>query len=148
METWLRVILVSAGGILGVNARYLVGLWVNRWADPRFPWSTFLINVSGSFVVGVVGTAIASRAPHPFSPHARLFFVVGVLGGYTTFSSYALESVLLWETGSPRRAVAYALGSLAAGLVAVVLGAALARGLFAPPPRPDPPATSPLDPDA
>ena len=126
MAPWGRVAVLSAGGVLGVNARFWLGLWISRWADPRFPWATFTVNISGAFVAGLLSAALAARLPHP---DARLFAVTGFLGGYTTFSAFALESLAHWESGAAGRAVAYAFGSLGAGLVAVALGTALARGL-------------------
>lgn len=131
----MRVAVLSAGGVLGVNARYWLGLWVSRWADPRFPWATFSINVTGSFAIGFLTAALAAWLPHPY---ARLFAVVGFLGGYTTFSSFSQESLTLWERGQPGLALANMLGSVAAGFAAVALGATLARGLTAagPPPKP------------
>lgn len=133
METWVRAAVLSAGGVLGVNARYWLGVWVGRWADPRFPWATFGVNVSGAFAAGFLSAALTARLPHP---HARLFVVVGFLGGYTTFSAFTLEALALWERGSVGRAVAYVVGSLALGLTAVSLGAALAHRLSPESPRP------------
>ena len=81
-----EVIVLSAGGVLGVNARYWLASWMSTWAGDRFPWATFAINVSGSFAIGLIATLLARWLPaHP----ARLFFLVGFLGGYTTFSSFA-----------------------------------------------------------
>jgi len=129
VEPWVRVAVLSAGGVLGVNARYWLGVGLARWIDPRFPWATFAVNVSGALAAGFLAATLSSRFPHP---HARLFVVTGFLGGYTTFSAYALESLALWERGAPGRAAAYAVGTLAAGLAAVALGAALARGVSGP----------------
>lgn len=126
MESWRRVFWLSAGGALGVNARYWLGVWIGRWASPRFPWATVTINVTGSFAIGFLTAALAVWAPHPY---ARLFAVVGFLGGFTTFSTFSQESLSLWERGGPWLALANMAGSVLAGFVAVALGAALARGL-------------------
>ena len=126
MENWLRVIVLSVGGALGVNARYWLGVWMNRWASPRFPWATFTINISGSFAIGFLTTVLARWIPHP---HVRLLVLVGFLGGYTTFSTYAFESLTLWERGETTLALTNLVGSMLAGFAAVALGVALARGL-------------------
>jgi fluoride exporter len=122
-HTW-KVLALSVGGVLGVNARYWLGHWMNQWASPRFPWATFSINVTGSFAIGFLTVALARWLPHP---NARLLLIVGSLGGYTTFSAYSFESLCMWERGDRWEAVAYVCGSVLAGLVAVTLGVALAR---------------------
>jgi CrcB protein len=139
MEGWLRVAVLSAGGALGVNARYWLGVWVSRWAGARFPWATVLINVSGSFAIGFLTVALAAWLPHP---HARLFALVGFLGGYTTFSTFSFESLTLWERGEPGLALGNMVGSVVAGFAAAALGAGLARGATAPPQPWSPPAAS------
>jgi fluoride exporter len=126
METWLKVVALSVGGSLGVNARYWLGAWMSRWASPQFPWATFAINVSGSFLIGFLTVALARWLPHP---NARLLVITGFLGGYTTFSTFANESLSLWERGEGLLMAANLFGSVAAGFAAVVLGTALARGL-------------------
>lgn len=124
-----EVIVLSAGGVLGVNARHWLAMWMSGWAGDRFPWATFAINVSGSFAIGLIATLLARWLPaHP----ARLFFLVGFLGGYTTFSSFAFEAHVLWEREQVGRSLAYMGGSVAAGFVAVVLGVALGRAIVGP----------------
>lgn len=129
MEPWGRVVVLSIGGALGVNARYWLGVWFSRWADPRFPWATFTINVTGSFAIGFLTVLLARWLPQQ---NARLLVVTGFLGGYTTFSAFAHESLMLWESGSVGRAASYTLGSVATAVLAVILGTILARGLTAP----------------
>jgi CrcB protein len=124
--TGWRVFVLSVGGALGVNARYWLGVWITRWAGPQFPWATFVINVSGAFAIGFLTTLLARWLPHP---NVRLLALVGFLGGYTTFSTFAYESLTLWERGARWLAFANVAGSVAAGLLAVVLGTVLARGL-------------------
>jgi CrcB protein len=126
VETWYQVAALSLGGVLGVNARYWLGVVINRWAGSQFPWATFTINVTGSFAIGLCAAVLARWSPHP---HARLVVVVGFLGGYTTFSSYSFESLTLWERGEHGLCLAYMFGSVAAGFAGVVLGTALGRGL-------------------
>jgi CrcB protein len=129
MEKLIQVSVLSFGGILGVNARYWFGLWVNRWTSHPFPWATFLINVSGSFAIGFLATLLASRLPHP---NVRLLVITGFLGGYTTYSSYAFESLTLWERGEKGLSVGYMASTLLAGFLAVFLGVALARSVVVP----------------
>ncbi len=126
MEGWYRVVLLSLGGSLGVNARYWLGVAISRWAGPQFPWATLTINVSGSFAIGLLTVLLARWLPHP---QLRLLLVVGFLGGYTTFSSFTAEALLLWERGERALSLGYVAGSVGAGLVAVVLGTAAGRGL-------------------
>jgi len=131
MTRGLEVVALSIGGMLGVNARYWLASWMSGWAGSRFPWATFTINVSGSFAIGFLSTILARWLPYHA---ARLFFLVGFLGGYTTFSSFAFEGHVLWERGEVRGALAYLGGSVVAGFVAVVLGVALGRVVVGPEP--------------
>ena len=132
MQAWDRVVILSIGGALGVNARYWLGVLMARWAGPRFPWATVLINVTGSFAIGFLAVILAYRWPHPMG---RLFVVTGFLGGYTTFSSFAFESLKLWEDGEKGLSLANTFGSVAAGLLAVTLGVALGRAVIGSPPE-------------
>ena len=137
-----KIAVLSAGGALGVNARYWAGVWAARWVDPGFPWATVAINVSGSFAIGFLARAIPVYTSHP---HARLLVIVGVLGGFTTFSSFSHETLMLMERGRVGPALGNALGSVAAGFAAVALGAALARALVPGPaetPRAHPPSVT------
>ena len=129
METWIRVAALSIGGVLGVNARFWLGVAINRYASSQFPWATFTINITGSFAIGVCTAVLARWLPHP---HARLLIIVGFLGGYTTFSSYSMEALALWERGEHGLCLAYLIGSVIAGFAAVVLGTALGRGRLQP----------------
>jgi CrcB protein len=133
METWLKVVALSVGGSLGVNSRYWQGVWMSRWTSPQFPWATFAINVSGSFLIGFLTVALTRWLPHP---NARLLLITGFLGGYTTFSTFENDNLTLWERGEGILMGANLIGSVAAGFVAVLLGTALARGLAEPATRP------------
>ncbi|MBX6316375.1 MAG: CrcB family protein [Isosphaeraceae bacterium] len=124
METWVKVAVLSVGGTLGVNARYWLGVWINKWTSPQFPWATFAINVSGSFLFLTV--ALTRWLPHP---NIRLMVITGFLGGYTTFSTFEYDSMTLWERGEAGLVAVNVAGSIAAGFVAVLLGTALAHGL-------------------
>jgi CrcB protein len=129
LETWYRVAVLSVGGVLGVNARFWLGVAINRWTSSQFPWATFTINITGSFAIGLCTAVLARWLPHP---HVRLLVIVGFLGGYTTFSSYSIESLTLWERGERGLCLTYLLGSVVAGFAAVVLGTILGRGLQQP----------------
>jgi len=121
---WL---LVGVGGAVGAMVRYGVGRVVAARLGTAFPWGTLLINVSGAFLIGVLLTALARRGD---SDDAwRLVLAVGFLGGYTTFSAFAYETVGLLERGDAARAALYVLGSNGLGLLACVAGIALARAI-------------------
>jgi CrcB protein len=119
-----QITVLSLGGVVGVNARYWLGVWVNRWSSPQFPWATFLINITGSFAIGLLATLLARWMPHP---NARLFVVTGFLGGYTTYSSFAYESLTLWERGERGLSLGYMGSTLVLGFVAVAMGVSLGR---------------------
>jgi CrcB protein len=126
VDPWAKVLALTIGGSLGVNARYWLGAWMSRWTSPQFPWATFTINISGSFAIGFLTMLLARWLPHPT---LRQAVVVGFLGGYTTFSSYSYETLTLAERGELIRAAGYAVGSVVLGLVAVVSGVVLGRAV-------------------
>ncbi len=129
MDAWLRVLVLSLGGALGVNARYWLSVLIARWTGIRFPWATILINVTGSFAIGFLAVYLTHRWTNPLG---RLLLVTGFLGGYTTFSSFTYESLKLWEDGEWELSLANTFGSVAAGLVAVTLGVAVGRAVLVP----------------
>jgi CrcB protein len=129
VEAWLKVIALAIGGTLGVNARYWLGVWMNRWTSPQFPWATVVINVSGSFLIGFLTVALARWMPHP---NIRLLVITGFLGGYTTFSTFENDALTLFERGEGLLMAGNLVGSVVTGFVAVLLGTALARGLAEP----------------
>ena len=115
------LLLVALGGALGSMARYRLGTWVLvHSADWRFPLGTFVVNVTGCLIAGVAA-GLAERYDL-FSPHARLFLFVGILGGFTTFSAFGLETMLLLRRGEPWIAGLYVFASVACGLVALWAG--------------------------
>ncbi len=111
--------------MLGANLRYLVTTWSVEWWGAEFPYGTFIVNVSGALAIGIVLAFLTERLE--VSPLWRLFFVTGFLRGYTTFSTYAWEGLLLAEQGAFFQAGAYILGSNILGFAGVWLGATLAR---------------------
>jgi len=118
-----RYLVVLAGAGLGGLTRYALGTWIMARSGGRFPLGTFLINISGSFFIGLLMTLLTERLqPHP---NWRLFLVVGVLGGYTTFSSFEYETLQAVRDGEHWMSLLYVAGSVLLGYVAVWLGAAL-----------------------
>ena len=120
--------LVALGGALGAAARYSVSLTLPA-REAGWPLATFLINVSGSLLIGVLAGWLATRdaAGEPW----RLFLGVGVLGGFTTFSAYSLETMRMIMRNDFIGASTYAIGSVIAGLIAVAIGLFIARRVFA-----------------
>jgi len=112
--------MVALGGLLGASARYGVGLLLPHTAG-TFPVGTLLINVVGGFLIGLLIDAVTGR------PLLRPFAVTGILGGFTTFSTYAVDAEQLLAAGRLATAGAYLVGTLAGALLATWLGLALAR---------------------
>jgi CrcB protein len=121
----LRMAYIAGFGLVGVFARYYLGLAVPRFLTPPFPYATFLINVSGSFAIGIVYVLGAERAAIP--PDLRIGLMVGLLGGFTTFSSYGLEALRLLEESQYWYAALYFGLSPVIGLFAAFLGASATR---------------------
>ncbi|ADD29224.1 MAG: fluoride efflux transporter CrcB [Meiothermus ruber] len=113
-----RYLLVMLGGAIGAMLRYGLGAWVQGLLGPGFPWSTFLINITGSLLIGLVLRLSLEGA---LSPEWRLFLAVGVLGGYTTFSTFSWETLTLVQQGEWLKAFLYVAGSVVLGFVLVWL---------------------------
>lgn len=128
MSQWIALALVAGGGALGSVARFLVGTWFLQRVGPGFPWGTLTINVTGSFVIGLVLQLAQTKAG--LSPYARLFLTTGVLGGYTTFSAFAYETYVLSRDAFTLQSVWYGFGSVAAGVLAAYAGVVIARAAF------------------
>lgn len=128
---WQRpdvLLAVACGGFLGSLTRYGIGLMLPTPKDD-FPWSTYVINVSGAFVLGTLLVLLLERFPP--NRYARAFFGSGFLGAYTTFSTYMVETVLLARGGHVSTATAYVLGTLSVGLFASWAGIVLGRRISA-----------------
>ena len=122
----MKVLLVLIGGALGTGCRYWLSTFVYSSINkPSFPYANFIINVSGSFVLGVLAELFETRVL--VSPTIRAALLTGVLGGYTTFSSFSFETFSLLRDGEIWLAIVNALGSVALGLVAVWMGVRLAQ---------------------
>jgi CrcB protein len=122
-----RYLLIAIGAALGANARYLVGVWAGNRLGADFPYGTFMVNTSGSFVLGFLLALGIERLQ--LSPEVRLLLVVGFLGSFTTFSSYTVESLNLWREAGLWPSLLNIAGNNLVGLFCVVLGATLARWL-------------------
>jgi fluoride exporter len=116
----VAALLVALGGGIGSVTRYLVGGWFAGRFGPAFPYGTFVINVTGSFIIGLFLAFAQERIS--LSPYWRLFFAVGFLGGYTTFSSFEYESVRLLQDGEMLLGSVYMIGSVVAGGIAAISG--------------------------
>ncbi|HYK96296.1 MAG TPA: fluoride efflux transporter CrcB [Candidatus Dormibacteraeota bacterium] len=121
----MTLLLVGAGGFFGAISRYLVDGWVSTATGGSFPWGTLVVNVSGSFVLGLLFAASVERGVLPAEIRAPV--LIGFIGAYTTFSTLTLETWRLVEDGSYFVAVANMGGSLVLGLVAVVAGLLIGR---------------------
>jgi CrcB protein len=125
-----KYLCVMIGGALGAVSRFAIGTLVTRWYSAVFPLGTFLVNVTGSFLIGLLMTLFLNRA----SVHAnwRLFLVTGMLGGYTTFSSFEWETFSALREGAGAIALLYVMLSVALGLFGVWIGVLASNRLFPP----------------
>jgi len=123
-----HVLLVAAGGAIGAALRHLVGLAAMRLFGAGFPVGTLSVNVVGSFAMGLLIAWLALKAAGG-GQNLRLFLATGVLGGFTTFSAFSAETVLLWERGAAGAALAYVAASVVASIAALVAGLAIMRAL-------------------
>lgn len=121
--------LVFVGAGLGGCLRHFVNLGVGRLLGAHFPWGIFVINITGSLVMGLAAGWLAFKTQTEWSQSLRLFMATGVLGGYTTFSSFSLDAVLLWEGGDWAAAIGYVLGSVIISILALAAGLAIVRSL-------------------
>lgn len=120
-------LLVFVGGGIGASLRHTVNMLSARGLGTAFPWGTFIINISGSLVMGLIAGYLAFKggASQPW----RLFLMTGILGGYTTFSAFSLDAALLYERGEIASALFYVLGSVVLSIAGLFAGLALVRHL-------------------
>lgn len=123
----MKWLLLFVGGGVGASLRFALATWVDQRTPVPFPWGTLAVNAVGCFAIGVIATYADEH--HVLSPGMRLFLVAGVLGGFTTFSTFGLETWALIEARAPWLALANALGSVVVALVSVILGVVIAREL-------------------
>jgi len=120
-----RYLLIALGAALGANARYIIGLWAGSRFGAAFPYGTFIVNVSGSLLLGFVLALATERLS--LSPGTRLMLTIGFLGSFTTFSSYAVESLNLLREGGIWSGLVNIFGNNLISLIGALLGAYLAR---------------------
>lgn len=121
-------LLAVAGGALGSGARYLVNVGAAKWLGVAFPWATLIVNIAGSFAMGLLVEYVVLR--HNGSPELRTFLATGILGGFTTFSAFSLDVATLWNRGDLALAAVYIVVSVAVSIAALYGGIAIARGQF------------------
>jgi CrcB protein len=122
-----NLLLVVIGGGIGAGTRHLVNMGAMRLMGPAFPWGTMIINITGSFIMGAFIELLARR--FGASNELRMFVATGILGGYTTFSSFSLDFATLWERGAALPALAYVLVSVVGGILALFAAFWLVRSL-------------------
>lgn len=125
----MTMLWVAAGGAIGAMGRYFIGGQMLRWFGPHFPWGTFSVNIIGSFAMGLIAGFLAHK--FNISPELRAFLTIGVLGGFTTFSAFALDVSVLLERKDQGLALLYIAGSVGLAVAALYAGLMLARGLSA-----------------
>ena len=121
------ILVVAAGGGIGAALRHLAGLVALRTLGPSFPYGTMIVNVVGSLLMGLVIEWFVRRGG---GTQLRLLLATGLLGGFTTFSSFSLDAVALWQRGEGVLATGYVVGSVALGLAGLVAGLAIGRAVF------------------
>ena len=121
----MNIVAVFIGGGLGSCARYLLQGAVQRWSGSLFPWGTLVVNIAGSFIIGVLMASLEER--FLVQPSLRLFLTVGILGGFTTFSSFSYETMALLVGGSIGAGIANAGMSLCVCLLATWAGFSIGR---------------------
>jgi CrcB protein len=125
----LQALLVFIGGGIGAAARHWVNIAAARVGGIGFPWGTLTVNILGSFVMGLLAAFFAFKADANWTQNTRLFLTTGILGGFTTFSAFSLDTALLWERGQFGVAAGYVAMSVGASIAALFLGLWLVRSL-------------------
>ena len=123
----MHYLLVFIGGSLGSTLRHLVNIVCPRFLGTHFPYHTFIINITGSTIMGLIAGYLAFRGDA--SQSWRLFLMTGILGGYTTFSAFSLDSALLYERGEIGLSLLYVLGSVVLSILGLFAGLTLVRYL-------------------
>ncbi len=120
--------MIAVGGALGSVARFGAMNYLTPLFNYRFPVGTFVVNVFGSFLIGIAYVILVEKAV--LAAEWRLFFMTGILGGFTTFSAFSLEMLQIWQTGHVLLSIAYATASVFIGLLMAYVGMQLAQKLF------------------
>ena len=124
----MQWLMIAIGGALGSMARYAAVGYFATLFNYRFPFGTFIVNMSGSFLIGLAYVLLVEKAVLP--SEWRLFFITGILGGYTTFSAFSLEMLQMWQEGHILNSIFYATSSVALGLFCAYLGILLTHKFF------------------
>ncbi|HZH10151.1 MAG TPA: fluoride efflux transporter CrcB [Microvirga sp.] len=124
-------LLVFLGAGIGGALRHGVNVGCARYCGVGFPYGTLAVNVAGSFIMGVLAAWLAFKAGDGWSQPLRLFLTTGILGGFTTFSAFSLDAVMLWERGQAGLALGYVAASVALSIAGLAGGLALARTIAA-----------------
>ena len=131
MFSAVRTLWIGTAGFLGAVSRYHLDSWVGRRAGGRFPWGTMIVNVTGCFLLGLLLAyfTFRFRGGRPVDADLRVAVTVGFVGAYTTFSTYARETLRLGNDGDFGLAFVYGAGSVVVGLIAVGVGSMVGRTL-------------------
>ena len=116
---------VMFGGAVGAGLRHLAGIWTMRILGSGFPSGTMIVNIVGSFAMGLLVVWLSKRSEASMA--MRLGLATGLLGGFTTFSSFSLDALALWERGNVGLAFIYVFGSVALALIGIAAGLAIGR---------------------
>jgi fluoride exporter len=128
-RSMFSIFLIFLGGGIGAAMRHGVNVGAAQWLGVTFPWGTMIVNVVGSFLIGVLAAYLAFRGDARWAQPLRLFLATGILGGFTTFSAFSLDFALLFERGEVGQGVAYVLASVGLSLLAVFLGLFAVRSM-------------------
>lgn len=121
----MKLVLIALGGALGALSRFVLSSLIQSNNSSDFPFGTFSVNILGCLFIGIVWAGLSSQEQNLWTP----FVMTGILGGFTTFSTFGLESIQLWQTGKVTTLVAYVLLSNIVGLLAVLFGSKLYESL-------------------
>src|ERR687894_2974027 len=127
----ISYLLAFLGAGIGGALRHGVNLGCARYCGVAFPWGNLTVNVTGSFIMGALAAWLAFKAGEGWSQPLRLFLTTGILGGFTTFSAFSLDAVLLWERGDAGTAFAYVAVSVLLSVGGLIGGLALVRAMAA-----------------
>lgn len=122
------ILAIAAGGAIGAVARHLVAGQISHWLGTGFPWGIMIVNILGSFAMGALIETLALTWSPP--QEVRAFLAVGILGAFTTFSTFSMDIVLLYQRGDFLAMGLYVAGSVTLAVLALVAGLALVRGLL------------------
>jgi len=122
------LLLAAAGGAIGAGGRYAVNVAALRLLGPGFPWGTVIVNITGSFAMGLLIAVLALRTGA--TNEIRTFLATGILGGFTTFSAFSLDAVHLYERGDTTTAIAYVVASVGLSIAGLTLGLGLGRAVW------------------